>query len=448
MPSEKDKRIAVLITVARPVPYVHRLLQSLYDTGFHIRYPKLHIVAGGPDTTYLDPYRGKDGYEIHEMSAVEKDLWGEMGGLPRCAFGHYRMLRLIEDYDWEEALLIEDDIIFARGWHQYLGSILPEIREAHGDQFMLALYQHHMCKVEYEQGHRWYPLKSDLYYGGLAELHTRESVKGLPEYLWRTSMKGTMASDFATGKHLRRRGITLLATAPSLVQHIGEVSVSGISGAFHKAEFFREIVVYSQLDEEYFIFDFFKKNPPRSKVFCDVGAFDGLINSNTRALFEAGWTGILVEPNPIPYEKLAQLYKGTKATTLPVAAGDHEGYIDLFYPVTDDYNYHQSATCIEEEKKRWPIKEWKKIEVRLLPLKQIFRLSQTPIEFLSIDCEGMDLTVLKSAGFSKEGHLPRLVMMEHNDNHDGALDGMDSYLKEFGYSRVYMNSINAAWGRS
>jgi FkbM family methyltransferase len=50
---------------------------------------------------------------------------------------------------------------------------------------------------------------------------------------------------------------------------------------------------YSQFDEEEFILKFFAGFTGR---FLDIGAFDGVSMSNTRALLERGWRGMLVEP--------------------------------------------------------------------------------------------------------------------------------------------------------
>jgi hypothetical protein len=69
-------------------------------------------------------------------------------------------------------------------------------------------------------------------------------------------------------------------------------------------------VSYSQQDEERFILGAFADYPriltedtgaPR---FLDIGAWHPTIFSNTRALFEMGWSGVIIEPSPGPFINL------------------------------------------------------------------------------------------------------------------------------------------------
>src|SRR5690242_9964329 len=53
---------------------------------------------------------------------------------------------------------------------------------------------------------------------------------------------------------------------------------------------------YSQNDEEAAILRACKHVEPQR--FLDIGAYHPIDNSNTRALYEAGWSGVLVEPQP------------------------------------------------------------------------------------------------------------------------------------------------------
>lgn len=52
----------------------------------------------------------------------------------------------------------------------------------------------------------------------------------------------------------------------------------------------------------------------------DIGAFDGETLSNSRALLERGWKGLLVEPSPFAFQKLLALYEGAKDVNLINAA--------------------------------------------------------------------------------------------------------------------------------
>lgn len=54
--------------------------------------------------------------------------------------------------------------------------------------------------------------------------------------------------------------------------------------------------MYSQNEEEQAILKACERAEPRR--FLDIGAYHPTGNSNTRALYEAGWSGVMVEPQP------------------------------------------------------------------------------------------------------------------------------------------------------
>ena len=57
--------------------------------------------------------------------------------------------------------------------------------------------------------------------------------------------------------------------------------------------------MYSQRDEEKYILEAFDgKTDGR---FLDIGAWHPTVFSNTRALIEMGWSGVMIEPSPGPF---------------------------------------------------------------------------------------------------------------------------------------------------
>jgi hypothetical protein len=64
--------------------------------------------------------------------------------------------------------------------------------------------------------------------------------------------------------------------------------------------------MYSQNDEEKVILELFA-NQPKGHLL-DIGAFDGKTFSNSLALIERGWSGVLVEPNPTSLNALINLH--------------------------------------------------------------------------------------------------------------------------------------------
>lgn len=71
--------------------------------------------------------------------------------------------------------------------------------------------------------------------------------------------------------------------------------------------------MYSQYDEEFHILQAFDHRDGR---FLDVGAYHPTEKSNTRALFELGWSGVMVEPSPGPMKALLKEYGNEPRITL------------------------------------------------------------------------------------------------------------------------------------
>ena len=61
-----------------------------------------------------------------------------------------------------------------------------------------------------------------------------------------------------------------------------------------------EMQSYSQYGEDRAIVELFGDHVGR---FLDIGAWHPTVFSNTRALFERGWSGVMVEPSPCPFLK-------------------------------------------------------------------------------------------------------------------------------------------------
>src|SRR5688572_2542127 len=88
---------------------------------------------------------------------------------------------------------------------------------------------------------------------------------------------------------------------------------------------------YSQQDEERYILE----SVPERGRFLDVGAFAATDLSNTRALFERGWSGVLVEPSPGPARCLIEAYAGSERVYVVCAAvGPQRSLVEMH--ATDD----------------------------------------------------------------------------------------------------------------
>ena len=62
---------------------------------------------------------------------------------------------------------------------------------------------------------------------------------------------------------------------------------------------------FSQHGESIWLYNYIAENNIMTpEVFVDIGALDGITNSNARLFLSQGWKGILFEPNSISFNKL------------------------------------------------------------------------------------------------------------------------------------------------
>ena len=157
---------------------------------------------------------------------------------------------------------------------------------------------------------------------------------------------------------------------------------------------------YSQNNEEQVVLDYFstKPNIKIMGTFIDIGANDGKTLSNTFALTERGWKGVLVEPSPKAFALLKENYNKYKAYLYNFALGETNGNVK-FYDCETHLNkgdHRLLSTMLESEKKRWTKEKFNEIEVKCFRWKTFLnRLSVKEFDFISMDIEGMEVSLLK-----------------------------------------------------
>ncbi len=138
--------------------------------------------------------------------------------------------------------------------------------------------------------------------------------------------------------------------------------------------------------------------------YVDVGA-SSPDESVTRAFYQAGWTGLNLEPLP---ELFAQVCAARpRDLNLAVAASDRRGTATLFSTKSglSTLDADQSDRLSREGVVTTPV------EVPLVPLAELFAEHVTrPIDFLKVDVEGHERQVL--AGNDWARWRPRVVLVE------------------------------------
>ena len=193
-------------------------------------------------------------------------------------------------------------------------------------------------------------------------------------------------------------------------------------------------------DFEYSLNYFLKRLHLAKGIFVDVGANDGKIGSMTYELEKNGWTGILIEPNPVLVENLKKI---RTSPVYPYAISSTEGELP-FYIVEGPNNMHGlSRFNYTNEFEAHVKKEGGSVHPTIVHVKKISTIMNEAhnlerVDFLKIDVEGHELEVLKSFDFIK--YRPRLIVTE--DNFKDADKAVRHLLQTAGYVVIARDRIN------
>jgi FkbM family methyltransferase len=199
---------------------------------------------------------------------------------------------------------------------------------------------------------------------------------------------------------------------------------------------------YSQNNEQDAILNYFNGSTGN---FVDFGANDGETFSNTRALSERGWKGVLIEPSPMAYDKLKALYEGHKGFyTYPVAIGGHNGKAMLQEsgPLCSANDVGLVSTFLGNEMDRFKrIVQYTPVEVKVYKWKTFLnRLTIKEFEFVSMDVEGNELLILPDMDLSKV----KCICLEWNSKPELKTE-YEKYLD--GFKLIYTSSENLIYAK-
>lgn len=135
---------------------------------------------------------------------------------------------------------------------------------------------------------------------------------------------------------------------------------------------------------------------PENGVFVEVGAFDGVLSSNTYHFEQLGWTGLIIEPDP---ELASKCLLNRKCDVSCCAIGTETGD-GTFYINPND----RGLSGLH--------REGNPIRTKIVRLDDLLKAySIYGVDFLSIDTEGTEIDVWQSL-VSKRFLFPKIVMME------------------------------------
>jgi FkbM family methyltransferase len=181
------------------------------------------------------------------------------------------------------------------------------------------------------------------------------------------------------------------------------------------------------VNEDSRVLDFFADD---TGVFVEVGANHPIEGSQTYALEQRGWTGILVEPLS---EYAGRLRSERSAQVFEVAAGAPQ---DAGKRLPFLVAHSLSLSTLQPNIKAG----FNPQERRLVPVKTLDSMlidaGFKHIDFLSIDVEGAELEVLKGLSLAK--YRPRLILIE-DDAHSR---DKHLYMTAHGYKLIRRTNLN------
>lgn len=168
------------------------------------------------------------------------------------------------------------------------------------------------------------------------------------------------------------------------------------------------LIDYSQEGQALIIEQLITPDTPR--IVVDIGAYDGVVGSNSRALILKGWRGLLVEPIPAVFHHLAETYRGMpQVSCVAAACGDRDGKAEIF--LGKDRDDGQLASMSKEPEILNNLSH-RSIQVDTLSLPTLLNRNRIPDDFgvLLVDTEGLDLPVLQ--GLLSTSKRPRVIVTE------------------------------------
>lgn len=181
---------------------------------------------------------------------------------------------------------------------------------------------------------------------------------------------------------------------------------------------------------------------PQTGVYVDVGANDPVVFNNTKRFSLRGWRGIDVEPNPTLHAALAA--DRTEDICLNVGIGAEVAELDFYRLDPDTLSSFDEETAQRNTQEYPDSRIVDVLKIPVLTLSSLFEshLADRPIDFLSLDVEGGELSALGSNDW--ERWRPRFVLVEVN--HSGP--AIVEFMERSGYAYVWCNGTNGIFADS
>ncbi len=163
---------------------------------------------------------------------------------------------------------------------------------------------------------------------------------------------------------------------------------------------------YSQEGEDVLLSHIFAERP--RGFYVDIGAYDPVFYSNSYALYEKGWNGIIIDPRPGTIKKFSKDRPRDKILEIGVSSAKgelvyyrfNEETVNTFDEIIMKHNLQRGYQLIEK----------KSVQVDTLTHILDLYAKNSAIDLLSLDVEGFEFNVLKALDWSK--YNPKVICVE------------------------------------
>lgn len=191
---------------------------------------------------------------------------------------------------------------------------------------------------------------------------------------------------------------------------------------------------FSQNNEQDYILEYF--NDLNNGKYLEIGSFHPTKFSNTRALFEKGWSGVLVEPSPNCMKSLENAYLDEPRIKLVQAAiTDTDGMITFYEASSDAIGSTDVAHKQKWEKGNGV--QYNEITVKAISMASFLKEHGENVDFINIDVEGTNWQLFNLIPDWFFNSI-KMICIEH----DGKNIEMENKLKSFGFRKILFNAEN------
>ena len=154
----------------------------------------------------------------------------------------------------------------------------------------------------------------------------------------------------------------------------------------------------SQFNEEKNILNLFEKN--YIGTYVDIGCFHPTKYSNTRKMYNLGWSGLNIDLNPITIELFN--FKRPKDINICAALSNKIKKTKLYFHHDLSSQNTLSGNHVLWMRKNFGLTKLKTKSIKTSRLDNILKRSKiNNIDFLNIDIEGLELEVMSTINFNK-----------------------------------------------